>query len=217
MWTWLGSNKNQITILSALIASVFVLFQYLGYQRNVRISRAIDYVRELRGDRNLNARIYVAQIWMEEMNRKVRADFNEFDEGLLRHAADLINKDESYRHHFHVLHAFYVESALCTASYLCDRLTMCRAFYRVVYEFRHLHVTYLKSWAEVTKEDEIYYLDMLITVCDSPDNHFALENEALSCQVWVYFKGLLNLDNRTFCRDRRRPPSDGVDYNFVMF
>jgi hypothetical protein len=134
LWTWIGGNHEQLKVVFAIIAGLYVFNEYMDKVKEARLTKSLEYVKRFKEPEIATARDKLDEFWnskpIEEWQKVLNRD--NYDEL----APKLIEKG-GLRNHVRVLGTFYRELGLCLQSKMCDQASACLYFFTEMQAFRH--------------------------------------------------------------------------------
>jgi hypothetical protein len=125
---WVGRYQEQIKLLFAVIAAVWILTEYWSKQHEARVERTVAYIKQMSEGRLLSAELAMTKYWtdpaIDERLRSVRGDQKKFDEIVIESVEKSLFT-EVWR-----TYNFYKALSICVTEGLCDADTACRRFRR---------------------------------------------------------------------------------------
>jgi hypothetical protein len=151
---WMGRYNEQIKIIFALVAAIWVLVEYRGKQEETRIERAIDYMKRSSMGELLAAELKMTQYWtdqgivqklesMPKGDKKIFADF-------ISESVEKSLKIEVWR-----VFNFYNSLAICVNGQLCDPTAACNSFKRDIKVFIENYGPYFEQYRAIHYDDAL--------------------------------------------------------------
>ena len=160
-WKWLGDNKDQLTILFAVIAAGYVLYEYRGNQDASRIARTMEFATRYSEKELLGARIALDNVLFDEGFDKKRAATGLKGNDAISKIITDMKLDSNVR----LLADFFGQVATCMKNSLCDIGTTCAAFRQGTKELRNnyygLFARWEKAWNTNLIEPTYQYFEMV--------------------------------------------------------
>jgi hypothetical protein len=153
MWKWIGTNEKQIKIVFAIIAAMYIGFEYRAKVKQDKIARAISYVEKHEQEKILEAREHLRGFWLtgpvKELRERLKSSIppekrpEQYHKEMvaLLHSSGRIAEVNS-------LLSFYGSVALCVNISHCDDKTVCRYFFDEIQRFRENYRALLDQWAD---------------------------------------------------------------------
>jgi hypothetical protein len=149
LWTRLGTDHDQVKILFAVIAALFILWEYHDKQVENRISKTYDFQTRLGSDELQKARLDL-NILLIHNKPAIKAAGTSANDLI----ADLVRKAQLERNAL-LLVDFYTEAATCAKLNLCELDVACEAFRAPVDAFRNNFYSLFEQWKKDWGDDFI--------------------------------------------------------------
>jgi hypothetical protein len=149
LWTWLGTDHDQVKILFAVIAALFILWEYHDKQVENRVSKTYDFQTRLASDESQKARLDLNFLLINNTPAIKAAGTGASD--LI---ADLVRKANLEREVL-LLVDFYTQAATCAKLNLCELDVACEAFRAPVVAFRNNFYSLFEQWKKDWGDDFI--------------------------------------------------------------
>src|SRR5215471_1065714 len=69
-WEWAGANKEQVTLLFAIIAGIYVLIEYRRNENDASIKRTMEFQARYTQSEILAARLKLDTFWLDPESKK---------------------------------------------------------------------------------------------------------------------------------------------------
>ena len=145
MWSWIKRNDAQLKIVFAVVAALYVLFEYRGKLEADRLQRSLDYISRYDQGNLFEANRKLSKFWLSsevaEWEMNVEKDHYHEELAVLLQGHSLV--DEAYE-----LLMFYRNASICARTTLCKGETICRFFFSDVQDFRETYRGLLVTWRQ---------------------------------------------------------------------
>ena len=156
-WTWIGENHEQLTLLFAIVAGIYVLIEYKRNETDGATKRVMEYQARYGQKEILSARRALDAFWL---NPGSETDLAAESGSPADKVAAVVIKRKLDGEVF-VVADFFDQVTVCMRSDLCHLKTACRIFKPAV---DALHNTYFalfqkweKRWGENGMEENFKY------------------------------------------------------------
>jgi len=140
LWSWIGESEKQIKIAFAVVAALYVVWEYRSAIHQNRVTTAIGYVTKHDEGKILESREHLYDFWLgqsmsqfiheqQSLPRKDRV--KRYDQELPQLLKASGRQDDVYN-----LLSFYRDVALCVRVFNCDRETVCTYLFDDIQAFR---------------------------------------------------------------------------------
>jgi hypothetical protein len=143
-WEWLGANNDQVTIVFALIAGLYVLFEYQANEADTRVNRSLELQARYSQSELLAARQQLEAFWLSEESKQALDQAP----GDAAEKITFVVRARKLDPHVFLLADFLGQVALCVKSDLCDAKTACDAFRGPVVALHNTYFDLFKRWQE---------------------------------------------------------------------
>ncbi|MCX2865629.1 hypothetical protein OOZ63_27795 [Paucibacter sp. PLA-PC-4] len=151
VWAWAGTNKDQLTLLLALVAGVVTLLQYTSAVDDARSKETLKYVDRSQSEHIGKAHTTLNAVMLDKALR------DEFDKKLIAalkpphelSALDAFVSKHGLREHVLTLVDLYMNLAGCVKAGVCDEKLACDFF---VSDITGLNNTYRPLFEKIWKE-----------------------------------------------------------------
>ena len=215
-WKWLGDNKDQLTIILAIVGIPFISFQYFQAKLDTRIAKSNSYVAKQEEkeivDAKTNLDLFIVS---HDTLRAAYAQREYFDQNLWRLLHDEINKNSdsrtAYLRDFYKLHYFYADVSACTLNGECDAFSACFSFFPQIQFFRDNNNPIYTDINKTFDDNRANIIDRFVGKCDDRDYLFGLIDNSIWCRLWLYFRSFAMVDWFTVCRNTPVVPASSVE------
>lgn len=149
MWSWFGRNEVQIKIIFAIVAAMYVVFEYRMNVWDDKISRTLDYIKQYNSGEILEASVSLNSFWISD--EATNFFTNVTPENYTREIIMLIIEKQWYDE-IYKLHNFYSDLSMCANNSICDVDTACEFFFDDIQSFRETYRVFLEDvsgkWGE---------------------------------------------------------------------
>jgi hypothetical protein len=157
-WQWAGKNKEQLTILFAAIAGIYVLIEYRRNETDAKIKRTMEFQARYAQSEILAARLRLETFWLDPDSKKHLAAAP----GTAPEKITQVVLDHKLAGNVFLLADFMGQLTTCLKNDLCDLATACSAFRNHVVAVRNtyfdLFTRWEKDWGEnLIKEQHQYF------------------------------------------------------------
>jgi hypothetical protein len=160
LWKGLGESHEQLTILFAVVAGVYVLVEYQLRQHEETVKRVLEFQARYGQKEILDARVKLdGYLLSEQYKLDIAAATAKDANGKM---TEVIRKNKLDSNVF-VLADFFDQVATCVEKDLCDRKTACAIFKGPITALRNnyygLFEDWKKAWGENFAEKSRGYFD----------------------------------------------------------
>jgi hypothetical protein len=164
LWSWLGIHNEQIKILFAVVAALWILAEYKGKQEDARIERTVYYIKRSESPEWLAADLAITKYWLDDDHRKQLAALPKGDQQAY---ADLIISavDMSLTGPVWTQYNFHKNVAICVNTNQCDLPTACKVLQREMAVFVGSYFPYFKKYDDAFSDDSLKPLNQMLNAC----------------------------------------------------
>jgi hypothetical protein len=141
-WIGLGANKEQLTLVFAVIAGGYVLIEYLRNETDANVKRTMEFQARYAQKEILAARLNLESFWLNPESQKQVDAAPGTPAEKITHVV-LSNKLDG---HVFLLADFMGQVATCMEKELCDMPTSCAVFRNQVVAIRNTYFDLFKMW-----------------------------------------------------------------------
>ena len=142
-WSWLGANHEQVTIAFAVVAALYVLFEYHSNATDTDIKRTLDLQARFGQKELVEARFKLESYWL---NPQSQVDLDQAAGATKNEKITTVVLDHKLDGSVFMLADFFGQVATCMKEKICDRETTCAVFQRNAVELRNTYFGLFKSW-----------------------------------------------------------------------
>ncbi len=147
IWNWVGAHHDQVKIVFAVCAALFILWEYHDKQIEERVSKTYDFQARLASGDLQKARLDLNFLLIGNWPTIKAAGPGGSD--LI---AEMVRKAQLERNVL-LLADFYTQAATCARLNLCELGVACAAFKTPVVAFRHNFFSLFEEWKKDWGED----------------------------------------------------------------
>jgi len=140
LWTWLGTDHDQVKILFAVIAALYILWEYHDKQVEYRVSKTYDFQVRLASNELQKARLDLNLLLISN-----KPAIDAAGSGGSDLIASLVHSNQMERNVL-LLADFYSQVADCSKLNLCELDVACQAFREPVIAFRNNFYPLFDKW-----------------------------------------------------------------------
>ncbi len=143
-WVWLGGNKDQITIVIAIIAGLWILFEYYDRVDKAKIKETLKYVDRFQKNKVFHSKTALRKFWLEPENR-AKLDEHQIDQWP-KLATKMVKSHKDQEEYLLTVLDFYRDVSLCALSDVCHKKKTCEYFGNSIYDFNFLYGDMINEW-----------------------------------------------------------------------
>jgi len=141
-WVWIGANKEQLTILFAVVAGLYVLVEYRRNETDANIKRTMEFQARYAQSEILAARLKLESFWLNPESEK----YLKAAPGTPAEQYTRVVLDHKLDGHVFLLADFMGQLTTCLKNKLCELATACPAFRGQVVAVRNTYFDLFRTW-----------------------------------------------------------------------
>jgi hypothetical protein len=141
-WSWLGKNHEQLTISFAVVAGLYVIFEYRSNATDTDIKRTLELQARFGQKELIEARYKLESYWL---NPQSQIDLDQAG-GTKNEKLTKVIMDHKLDGSVFLLADFFGQVATCIKEKICHLETTCAVFKRNIVEMRNTYFDLFKNW-----------------------------------------------------------------------
>ena len=193
----LGSHKDGIGVVVALLLLLVGGYQYFDNAVDARIEKGLDVLKRREAEPFVEARTTLMMKWFE--NKELHDRFIQsatYTPDLIAAATESIFNDKKYRKALANMSTYYTNAAACTIDGICDAPIMCASLMGEIQDFLDVNRGYFVSLTAKRREDAttmFLSLPEFVKFCDTRlfINVASRHDFSTGCRVGRYLRRFL--------------------------